>query len=229
MTVLCLSSVAAFGQSANGKLRWGALIEYSMNIRPVASSMVADKFVISSSQSLDGYRAGVFGQITRGRGFWRSELAYFKGASFINYLNLKPEEDMVLYGHADYESSSENTHRNLELTLLRGFRIAGQLSAIGGLTCGLQFKQDLDGWLPDPTRPMDGAMYSLSENYNTFIFMTNIGANYQFGPLAVYLYWKPSLTSVTRGVDYEGVLYPVNYQLRIWSLGVNFFPLYKGE
>lgn len=227
-----LAGQVTFAQ--DNKISVGVLAEYVANVKANVIAYVADKYYLEDTNPLDGYKVGAFAKLrSKKRAYWYGELTYLKVSTFVEFVNLRPQEDMDLYGTAELAGMAAYWNRMLRLNLGRGVYVKKWLSVDAGLITSLQFKDPHLAGKPDsyfmPTSPPDlsytpmrEAVFRLADGFNTFLISANVRASYIFGPLTVQVAYEGSLTSVTNGINYRGVHYPVHFGLKMWTVGVGY-------
>lgn len=240
MAILVLASSILITSDCWSQVRTstaGILAEYVANLEADVNAYVGDKYYLYASSPLDGFKVGFFGKVTTHRGYWYSECSYLHAHSLIQFVNLKPQEDLDRYGAAELVGSGMYTHRMLNLNISRGFLITRWLSFDAGFTTSIQFKDAHLSGKPDSYfnsnswlffSPMREVVYRLSDGFNPILLSANAKATYLFGPLSVYVTYESTLTSVTNGLKYKGAQYPIHYALRIWSIGFGYTLFKKG-
>lgn len=225
---------SSFGQV---RKNWstGVFFNYE-TLTPHVNTFIGDKWhVYSTGSNMDGFQIGAHFQLnTRKNWYWRTQLSYFQSSSFLQYVNLKWQDDLALYGWATTIGSGAYKNNMLRLQISRGYRIAKNLSVDVSGNVALQFKDNFLAGKPDsyfdPASPAKGdiTVHRFADGFTTFVFLGSARANYYFGPLTISFTLDKSFTSLSKGVEYEQQIYPVNYQISTWSIGLAY-QMYKNH
>ncbi len=207
------------------EIKLGIVADYGV-LTSTVNGQISDRYIIySSGSSLDGFRLGVFGKVMVKKGFWNSELSYFNNRSFILFHNLKWQEDYATYGSASIDASGGYFNNMIRVSINRGFSIAKGFSFEGGIIAALQLKDKHYTGYPDSyfdPATMSKIVYRVADGFNSFLFLGNVRLAYNFGPLTVYGSLEKSLTPVADHVEFENVIYPLEYKIGTYAIGVTY-------
>lgn len=190
---------------------------------------VGDKYYINnSSEQYQGYRLGVFGRMDRKRNYLQAELDYYYNTAFVQFVNLKPEEDwgegvIGVWTH----SGPIYTYRRAEAVLAGGHKFNKWLRLQVGAIFSYHFYDNFYRHSPEryaraPMMRNNKIMHDFAFTYHRWGVSGKASLGADLGRFIIDVGYETNLTPLSKQIEYQGRQYPLRQGYYQWQISLGY-------
>lgn len=220
-----------YGQKA--KSRFGVYLStsYLANSYAIIEGRVGDKYHYRPipKADTDGFQVAVGTKLETDRGHFSTEFGYSQFFSRGEVTNLKPEEDLLVYGIVNNGGMVGFQHRILHVAVARSFKFWTNFFVEPWCALSFQLPEKHLAGRPDSffqqwkyQDPPNITVFRLADNFNRWLFSARVRLGYHFGPLTVFVSHERYLTRMSDGTEYQGNFFPMNFRASNISIGLAY-------
>lgn len=232
INIFIVLTLLAFSSNAQ-KLSVDLFADYNLLYVSTRIQVNSKYLIYNSPVNFDGFRIGVRGSLKVTRGFWSLESAYFQNQSAFTFVNITPDEDPRL-GIVWYSREEIYSNRRFDINFNRGLRLTSKIyGEIGILGC-YWLKDDLAGEPDDYFEQFESLkrtkiLFRFADSYEDLSLSFRVKLGYVFGPLNIYLCSEKNITPIAKGLEFNGVNYPMSQKYLTFSIGLSYLIFNKAH
>ncbi len=190
---------------------------------------IDDKYhIYSSDEQYQGLRLGVFAKRDWPRSYWQAEATYFYNTAFVQFENLKPEEDrqpgvIGVWTH----TGPIYTYRRAELAALAGYKLKRWLRLQAGGIISYHFYDNFyrhpeSLYQQYPAQQNDRIWQDFAFIYHRWLLSGRAGFGVSLGRFMLDASYERNLTRLSSSIPYKGANYLLRQKSYLLQIGLGY-------